>query len=94
MPLQGMPGPYRVMEDYTGDSRKRWAGGMYAAPTEEEVKTGDGERYTEIPQYIAGEKGSADFGRRCSRRTTDKVICIPTWRTAKDGAAGAYHYFL
>ena len=42
MPLQGMPGPYRGMEDYTGDFKERWAGGMYAAPT--------GEGYTEIPQ--------------------------------------------
>ena len=57
MPLRGMPGPYRVMEDYTGDFKERWAGGMYAAPTEEEVKTGGGERYTEIPRlYCRGER--------------------------------------
>ena len=67
---------------------------MYAAPTEEEVKTGGGERYTEIPENLAGEKGSADFGRRCSRRTTDKVTCTPTWRTAKSSAAGCILFFV
>ena len=30
---------------------------MYVAPTEEEVKTGGGERYTEIPPlYCRGER--------------------------------------
>ena len=33
-----MPGPYRVMEDCMGGIKERWAGGMYAAPTEETVR--------------------------------------------------------
>ena len=37
--------------------------------------------------YIAGEKGSADFGHRSSRRKTGKVIYTPTWRIAKSSAA-------
>lgn len=42
------------------------------------------------------QKGSADFGRRSSpkNRTTDKVICTPTWCTAKSSAVGCISLFL
>ena len=59
---------------------------MYAAPTEGAVRLVTGKDT---------QKGSADFGRRSSpkNRTTDKVICTPTWCTAKS-SMGKYHFFL
>jgi len=57
---------------------------MYAAPTEETVR---------MVAEKGTQKGSADFGHRSSRRTTDKVICTPTWRTVKS-SMGKYHFFL
>ena len=47
---------------------------MYTALTEEAVR---------LVAEKGTQKGSADFGHRSSRRTTDKVIYTPTWRTVK-----------
>jgi site-specific DNA recombinase len=80
----GMPGPYGAMENCMGGFKERWAGGMYAAPTEEAVR---------LVAEKGTQKGSADFGRRSCRRTTGKVICTPTWRTVKS-SMGEYHFFL
>lgn len=57
---------------------------MYAAPTEETVR---------MVAEKGTQKGSADFGHRSSRRTTDKVIYTPTWRAVKS-SMGKYHFFL
>ena len=57
---------------------------MYAAPTEETVR---------LVAEKGTQKGSADSGRRSSRRTTGKVICTPIWRTVKNSAAGCILLF-
>ena len=57
---------------------------MYAAPTEETGR---------LVAEKGTQKGSADFGRRSSRRTTDKVIYTPIWRVVKS-SMGKYHFFL
>lgn len=57
---------------------------MYAAPTEEAVS---------LVAENGTQKGSADFGHRSSRRTTDKVIYTLTWRAVKS-SMGKYHFFL